>query len=352
MTIVDATNSYERWLARHVDIVRDDLQRKHVLMAQSPVLFLRATYYRWAQRWAEVCPEAADAPAVLGAGDLHVENFGTWRDRDGRLAWGVNDLDEASTVAYTNDLVRLATSATLASAGPRVGLSARQICAALLDGYSASLDRGGRPIVLAERHKWLREIAVTQLKDPARFWEALAANPPVRDLPPAVRRLFALPRNVTGVQIVRRRSGAGSLGRPRFAALAVFEGGFIGREVKAVVPPATAWASGRDERSRSLDLHQRAVRAIDPFFTATAKWIARRLSPDCSKIELHELPDRDDGKLVRAMGWETANLHLATATAVPAIRRDLSRRPSRWLEQATTAMTAAVSDDYREWRRR
>ena len=29
-----------------------------------------------------------DAPQVLSVGDLHLENFGTWRDADGRLVWG------------------------------------------------------------------------------------------------------------------------------------------------------------------------------------------------------------------------------------------------------------------------
>ena len=55
-----------------------------------------------------------DAPRVLSVGDLHLENFGTWRDADGRLAWGVNDFDEAAVMPYVLDLVRLATSIQLA----------------------------------------------------------------------------------------------------------------------------------------------------------------------------------------------------------------------------------------------
>src|SRR5260370_32652719 len=47
---------------------------------------------------------------VLAVGDLHVENFGTWRDAEGRLTWGVNDFDEAYPLPYTIDLARLATS--------------------------------------------------------------------------------------------------------------------------------------------------------------------------------------------------------------------------------------------------
>ena len=28
------------------------------------------------------------------------ENFGTWRDADGRLVWGVNDFDEAAVMPW------------------------------------------------------------------------------------------------------------------------------------------------------------------------------------------------------------------------------------------------------------
>ena len=47
---------------------------------------------------------------MLAVGDLHVNSFGTWRDAEGRLCWGVDDFDESYPLAYTNDLVRLAAS--------------------------------------------------------------------------------------------------------------------------------------------------------------------------------------------------------------------------------------------------
>ena len=59
-------------------------------------------------------PRIGDAPSVLAVGDIHIENFGTWRDEEGRLVWGVNDFDEAAEMPYVLDLVRLATSAALA----------------------------------------------------------------------------------------------------------------------------------------------------------------------------------------------------------------------------------------------
>ena len=95
MDIKQATEEYEAWLGKRLTLVPADLELKHQRMAESPFPFLRATFYRWVQRWPEVCPELATAPAVLSVGDLHVENFGTWRDAEGRLIWGINDFDEA-----------------------------------------------------------------------------------------------------------------------------------------------------------------------------------------------------------------------------------------------------------------
>jgi len=349
-TIVRATQSYETWMARYTNVVGDDVERKHAIMRKDPFRFLRATFYRWVQRWPEVCPALLDAPAVLAVGDVHVENFGTWRDAEGRLVWGVNDLDEAAPLPYTNDIVRLATSAVLAAEEAHFVLTLNAICEAILDGYAASLERGGRPIVLAERHAWLREIAIHELRDPKRFWTALAANPAAT--PPAgVVRRFALPRDATDTRIVSRRAGVGSLGRPRYVALAMHDGGLIGREAKAVIPSAVTWVSGGTRAtSYSEALNRRAVRATDPFFDADRRWTVRRLSPDCSKIDMSNLPrGRDDSKLLRAMGWELANVHLGTPAA--AIGSDLRRRPARWLQAAVQDMTTAMVDDHRAWRR-
>ena len=83
-------------------------------MAADPFQFLRATYWRWAETILQVCPELKSAPSVLAVGDIHIENFGSWRDNEGRLVWGVNDFDEAARMPYVLDLVRLATSAVLA----------------------------------------------------------------------------------------------------------------------------------------------------------------------------------------------------------------------------------------------
>ena len=117
MNCKKATKSYEAWLAKRTPIVEADLALKHKQMSAEIFSFLRATYYRWIELWPNVCADLAKAPVVLAIGDLHIENFGTWRDEEGRLVWGINDFDEAFALPYTNDLLRLAVSAHLAIAG-------------------------------------------------------------------------------------------------------------------------------------------------------------------------------------------------------------------------------------------
>jgi hypothetical protein len=111
------------------------------------------------------------------------------------------------------------------------------------------------------------------------------------------------------------------------------------------------WARGTSAPSaRGTLLLQRAVRVPDPFFAIRDRWIVRRLAPDCSRIELNELPKkRDERKLLHAMGWETANVHLGTRRAE--IRRDLRTRSRRWLEDAARAMADVVAKEARKWAR-
>src|ERR1700758_2929229 len=161
-SIVAATLDLERWKAQQISIVRGDLVLKHRMMAEAVFPFLRSTFYRWAQWWPLICPELARAPQVLAVGDLHIENFGTWRDIEGRLIWGVNDFDEAWPAAYTVDMVRLVASAYLAIQENHLAVSRKLVRQAMEQGYRDSLAKGGGPFILAEHHRWLRLIALNK----------------------------------------------------------------------------------------------------------------------------------------------------------------------------------------------
>jgi hypothetical protein len=351
MDIIRATRDYEGWLASQTPIVATDLRLKHRRMDESPFVLLRGTFYRWLQHWTALDDDAIDAPRVLSVGDLHVENFGTWRDIEGRLIWGVNDFDEVCTLPYTHDLVRLATSASLAVRASHFSLSIRTVCEAIVEGYRASMERGGRAIVLAERRRWLRKLALGKLRDPIPYWQRLTSLPIATEAAPHAALKATMPARGISYRVHRRTAGVGSLGRRRFVAIGEWDGGLIAREAKAWAPSAAVWA-GVDMRERTgADLAARAVRAPDPFFAIQRPWIVRRLAPDCSRIELVELPkEHSERKLLRAMGWETANMH-ARDPRRGAVLRDMAGRKAGWLERAARKMMDATIADWRRWKR-
>ncbi len=245
MNIVKATRKYEEWLALHLQIVEGDLRLKHERMAESEFSFFRATFYRWLQVWEEVCAELRRVPHLLSVGDLHVENFGTWRDADGRLVWGVNDFDEACIYPYTMDLVRLATSALLAARENRLTMSPKASAESILMGYERGMEQGGRPFVLEEEHGWLRAIAESKLRDPVVFWQkmdklALVRGPAPESAREALEHL--MPERGIQYRLARRVAGLGSLGRVRLVAIADWKGGRVAREAKALAPSASHWA--------------------------------------------------------------------------------------------------------------
>src|SRR5499425_3039312 len=177
MDIEESTRRYEEWLGKQTVLYPPHLKLKHDLMREGVFPFFRATFYRWIQVWPEICSELVAAPKVLSIGDLHVENFGTWRDKEGRLVWGVNDFDEVARMPYAVDLVRLVTSAILAQDENRLAIDAAGAATAVLTGYAESLEAGGKPFILEESHPHLREMALRAERDPVHFWSKLANLP-------------------------------------------------------------------------------------------------------------------------------------------------------------------------------
>jgi hypothetical protein len=351
-----ATERYEAWLGERIPLIRADVQRKHALMKEAPFPFMRATFYRWAQTWPEVSPETFAAPVALAVGDLHVENFGTWRDVEGRLIWGVNDFDEVWWMPYTCDLVRLATSALLALAAEHLRIEGRRACQAILQGYMDGLRAGGKMIVLAEHHPSVRQMAVERLKDPEGFWAKMNAMPSIRGEPPesATKALRGMmPERGLKYRVAHRIAGLGSLGRRRYVALAQWRGGSVAREAKELTD--SGWLFARPRGRKHGILYQEAldcsVRCPDPFVKLRGRWLVRRLAPDCSRIELHSLPaGHDPVRLLHAMGFETANVHLGSREA-RVMAADLNARKPNWLFRAASAMVTSVRADWEEWKK-
>jgi hypothetical protein len=362
-SIFESTDAFEAWMRERTDVSKRLLKKKHRQMGGSPFPFLRATFYRWAEQWPMVCPElAARAEDVLLAvGDLHVANFGVWLDSRKRQVWGVNDFDEACELAFTSDLVRLATSAVLAAEDAKIDVEANRICEPLLAGYRAAL-RTGQPVLVTERYPVLVKLTKGTQEDPKTFWKKKLRpedNRPVagRELPPGLEDMFrAAFRPNAKLAFLEQRSpgGLGSLGRRRFTAVETRKGARAAREAKALVPSALYWSKRQDDMpSQTATLLQHAIRIPDPYFQVHDHWLIRQLAPDIAKIEMPRELDKRLAlapDLLRLMGRETANIHLGSRST-----DDLEERLNKldqnraWLPAATNRMVASVRKDHAKW---
>src|SRR5262245_19585013 len=353
--IRSANAAYEAWLRAQLsgEVIQRDLRKKREKMSSGALPFLRATYWRWAETVLEVCPELANAPAVLAVGDIHLENYGVWRDADGRLVWGVNDFDEAAEMPYVLDLVRLAASVALAH--DRLPADFARMCSAIVDGYRDGLAHP-RAFVLDAAHDFLRRQFAVPNKDRAKFWKKLEADRSKAAKPPlAMRRAIegALPRGFTGLQFWPRTAGTGSLGRPRWVGHAEWCGGPVVREAKAVVTSGWSRLPGRGSRKiRCAEIANGRYRAPDPCYIERHRTLVmRRLSPNSRKLELAKHGDvLLSLEMLHLMGQDLANVHLGTGDPKRAVMRDLRRRPRGWLAAAARAAADFVRREHKEWR--
>lgn len=352
---MEATKSYEKWMAEFCNLVTKDLEFKHEKMASDSFSFFRATFYRWVQCFDELPTKVAKALKALIVGDLHVENFGTWMDGEGRMVWGVNDFDEAIPMPFTNDLVRLATSLQLAIREGGLAIRLNDGCQALLSGYLSRLADGGFPFVLSDRHAWLHELVTGELRSPSEFWKKLDELEEAGQTYGAREILDgSMPVGSQHQRFLSRQAGFGSLGRPRVLSMATFNGGMTAREAKAMVPSAYIWDKGSQNPVKiyAKDILDQAVRCPDPFHKFVENWQIRRLGPFCSRIELSSLPrKRDELKLIEAMGKETANVHLGNAHLVSEFQNEIKALGKNWLVESANQMTERILQDFKEYKK-
>jgi hypothetical protein len=263
--------------------------------------------------------------------------------------WGVNDFDEAADIPYAFDLVRLATSALLA---PGLAIEAHHF-SALLDGYRRGLAKP-RPTLLDEQERWVRPLVVCSDHERRKFWKEMRDATRVKKPCEAGDILEnSLPEGSRKVEFARRVAGGGSLGRPRYLAIAKWQGGKIVREAKALVPSAWYWAhSEKEGTSHFRKLACGRYRARDPFLATKGNWIVRRLAADSRKIDLgDDFEPKLFGVLFDAMGFDLGSIHAADPNSKK-IEDDLSARLSRhpgWLSTAAAAAKHAVEKDFKEW---
>jgi uncharacterized protein (DUF2252 family) len=129
-------------------------QRKYQEMSVNPFSFLRATCHLFHEDW-PLSSDLNKAPALWVCGDLHLENFGSYKGkgidshpvaerlRQRQVYFGINDFDEGNLAPLTRDIVRLVVSTLLV--GKSLGLSKvdrSNLAQELIDTYRRTLEQG------------------------------------------------------------------------------------------------------------------------------------------------------------------------------------------------------------------
>jgi uncharacterized protein (DUF2252 family) len=219
------------------------LRLKYRAMRTGTFAFLRGTCHLFYDR----LPRSGvfkSAPPVWVCGDLHLENFGSYKGDNRLVYFDLNDFDEAALAPASWDLVRLLTSLRIGADGLALtGTQALRLCRTLLDAYGAALASGKAFWVERETALGLVRSLLDglRMRDRARFLDtrtttrgktrvlrvdgsrALPASETQRVAITGFMRTFAHtqadPAFYKVLDVARRIAGTGSLGIDRYAIL-------------------------------------------------------------------------------------------------------------------------------------
>jgi uncharacterized protein (DUF2252 family) len=289
-------------IRRH-DAGRDPerLQMKYRKMAQSPFIFLRGACHLFYDALPDA-PALREAPLAWCCGDLHFENFGSYKGDNRQVYFDINDYDEAALAPATWDMVRLLTSiqcgADVLNATRAESLAVARACA---ESYRAALAEGKPLWVERETSHGLVKDLLSALRerDRAEFLDkrtvrkgrsrtlrtdgvkALPASQQQKGRVTEFMDRFAAGQPDPGFfrvrDIARRVAGTGSLGVERFVVLVEGKGSPDRNyllDIKEARPSALAARLARlriaqphwpDEASRVVAIQKR-MQAVDHAF--------------------------------------------------------------------------------------
>jgi uncharacterized protein (DUF2252 family) len=218
------------------------LRLKYEALCTGAFRFLRGTCHLFYEDWPKRTP-LNSAPHAWICGDLHLENFGSYKGDDRIIYFDINDFDEAALAPCTFELARFATSVLLGAQDFGAGKAeAAQLVRHFLDAYAHALARGkARRVERLVAEGMVRDLldallrrtrielldrrterrgGKRQLKLGRR---ALPASPAQRRAVAALLTSYARTQKSPGffrvLDVARRVAGTGSLGVQRYVVL-------------------------------------------------------------------------------------------------------------------------------------
>ena len=122
------------------------LQIKYNALAESPFRFFRGTCHLFYEDLAKIIPVKDPTKAWI-CGDLHLENFGTFKGNNGLVYFDLNDFDEAILAPATWEILRALTSIFLATDSLQKKNSwSERLATCFIDAYINNMITG-KPLV-------------------------------------------------------------------------------------------------------------------------------------------------------------------------------------------------------------
>ncbi len=374
------------------------LALKLAKMRQNPFVFLRGTAHLFHER-VKRQGVLKTSPAAWCCGDLHLENFGSYKG-DNRLAYfDLNDFDEAALAPAAWDPLRLLTSLWLAAGELRLDdAQAAGAARTLLDSYADTLAAGKAYWLERETATGPVRALLEQLgqRKRAEFLahrceaataggrrrrlridgqRALAASPAQKERVVEFMAGFAPtqpnPRFFEVLDVARRVAGTGSLGLARFVVLVRGKGGPEGQyllDLKQAVPSTLASAGGckqprlGDEAHRVVAVQQR-MQAVSMAFLHAVRFdgqpfVLRGLQAAEERLDLARLAARrhDVVQSLVTMGQLVAWAQLRSAgrqgSAVTDELMDFGRRgrgEGKWRDRLLDVARATAGQTRQDW---
>lgn len=326
------------------------LAMKYAKMAQNPFIFLRGACHLFYDSLPDL-PLFHDAPLAWCCGDLHFENFGSYKGDNRLVYFDISDYDEAALAPASWDMVRLLTSiqcgADALNATQAEALAVSRSC---LEAYRSALINGKPLWVERETSVGLVNTLLTALqsRERAAFLDkrtllkshrrslkvdgvkALPASDAQKNLVSGFMGQFAAtqsnPKFFEVLDIACRIAGTGSLGVERFVVLVEGKGSPDGNyllDIKEAKPSAMAphlarlgirqpsWA---DEASRVVSVQNR-MQAVDHAFLHPVKLgglpcILKGLQPSEDRVAIGEWGKKLDrlkdvvATMGRVLAWD------------------------------------------------
>ncbi|SEA41762.1 DUF2252 domain-containing protein [Variovorax sp. YR216] len=302
----------------------DRLALKYRSMRTSPFVFLRGTCHLFYDRLARIgAPRSA--PLTWVCGDLHLENFGSYKGDNRLVYFDINDFDEAALAPASWDLIRFLTSLWVGAESISVGTrEVRRLCEIFIDSYASALCNGKAYWVERDTAQGLVRVLLDGLRERQRSQflasrtdmkgrrrvlradgkKALAASDQQRAMAVKVIHEFAAaqpnPKFYEVLDVARRIAGTGSLGVDRYAILVEGKGSPDGNyvlDLKQAMPSSLVphlkkveqpkWKS---EAHRVVTL-QRRVQAVSmaflqPVVVGQSPYVLRALQPAEDRVAL------------------------------------------------------------------